>query len=164
MRKFSVSRQLPQFPLICGFSWIETFTLLVLTRLVTRLSINNACMGEVCYNCIPFLSRPTLHNTSESSRLSLSPRDAPSSTLHIQTKKCIICCKTQAGRIRDKFRICESPNANWFLKATIFFKMEWIQERSIWKMQAMYLESICKLCKVSLTKKLITGVVSMDCC
>ena len=81
-------------------------------------------MSAVPCSCIPFLPRATLHNSSESSRSSLSPRDAPSRVLHIQKQKFIICCKTQVGGIGGKHRICESPRVKQFLEATIHFQDE----------------------------------------
>lgn len=90
---------------------------------VTRLIINKACMGAAPCNSILFLPNPTLHYFSESGPL-LSSRDAPSSALHGQKQKCIICCKTRVGGIRDKYRFCESPRATRFLEATIHFQDE----------------------------------------
>ena len=133
-------------------------TLLVLARPVTRLGMNKACMGACMgaarCNCIPFFPRPTLYNSSESSRSSLSQRDAISSTLHIQKQKCLICFKTQVGAIRDKYRICESPRAKRFLEATIHFQDELYRRVADLKAECMYLETICTITKTCFQGKL----------
>ena len=56
------------------------------------------------------------------SRSSTTPRDKASGSEHIQKKKCIICWKTQHGNTRDKCRISESPRANVFLAAALYFQ------------------------------------------
>ena len=56
------------------------------------------------------------------SRSPTTPRDKASGSEHIQKKNCIICWKTQHGNTRDKCRISESPRANVFLAAALYFQ------------------------------------------
>ena len=57
-------------------------------------------------------------------RASATPRERPSSEQHVTKQVCVICTKTQHKGERQKLRICESPRAKLFLKATSYLQDE----------------------------------------
>ena len=76
-------------------------------------------------------------------------RTEPSSRKEIIKIKCIICCKTQHGGIREKFRMSEYPRPQKFIKATLFLQddvytrvADLEDERSIFEAD-LYYHKVC---------------------
>ena len=74
---------------------------------------------SILFICFTFVRN---HCTPVFTRSSAPSRTEPSSRKEIIKIKCIICCKTQHGGIRDKFRMSECPRAQKFIKVTMFFQ------------------------------------------
>ena len=81
---------------------------------------------DLCGPCAKFKSKATkAYNVWVSlSRSSTAPQERPSSEQHVTKQVCVICTKTQHKGERQKFRICESPRAKLFLKATSYLQDE----------------------------------------